>query len=380
MKNVTIIIIFIFPFLSFSQEKNKVENVKTENDSVTTVENIAQREKNSLNLIPQDSMRQHSDSLSINSDDTTIVVLQENQDIIIPIEDARKIILIKEKTPTDILNYIFPIFTLFLGAFVTWLFNFLERKRQIKKSGNRWIAELRGIEEPLKQQIKSLEEFNTKFDDNVFSMPEPQIYQSLSGDIFKCLDKNELYEFIKYNYSKKNINTVIKVSNRTNGFISILSYLQIDLFSKYNKYLSNTSEKINALSKNMQDFNNAFRNYTLDIERDLGGNFINDPTYKPIANLYETYITPHLEDGEYNPYILDNELFIPLTNLFVTFRSDDRMRLYLEKPTIDAINTIKHMRFEKRYIIESVANFIERYTDELTTLSKIIDEIQNSKK
>ena len=67
------------------------------------------------------------------------------------------------------INLIFPILTLFLGFFLNRGYDYFTEKRKIKKGGERWIAELLGLEEPIlsrrnrsRNSLKDIQSINSK--------------------------------------------------------------------------------------------------------------------------------------------------------------------------------------------------------------------------
>ena len=162
----------------------------------------------SLTTINKASKNQEKKTISSNREvinktkliDTTTLNF-ENKEITIPSnrQNTTKIVIVKEKEKTDWLKYSLPVFTLLLGIWIKEILEKHSNKTKIKKSGERWIAELRSLKEPLEQQIKSLQKFQTENDTNEFEIPNLGLYSSVSGDIFKSLDKSELIKFIEQN-------------------------------------------------------------------------------------------------------------------------------------------------------------------------------------
>ncbi|WAC02971.1 hypothetical protein N7U66_04905 [Lacinutrix neustonica] len=154
--------------------------------------------------------------------DTTILHFDKKElNIPISTDNLTKIVMVKEKTKVDWLKYLLPIFTLLLGIWVKELIEKRSNKKKIKKSGARWIAELRSVEEPLKKQIQTLEEYLVEHEKEDFEIQNLQVYSSLNGEIFKSLNKDELIKYIQLNNEKTDFKEIVKISNSTNGYVSI---------------------------------------------------------------------------------------------------------------------------------------------------------------
>jgi hypothetical protein len=268
-----------------------------------------------------------------------------------------------------------PLFTLFLGI---WVKGFLEKrsnKNKIKKSGERWIAELRSLKEPLEQQIESLEKFQSENDTDEFEIPNLGLYSAVNGEVFKSLDKGELIKFIELKNKKLDFKQIIKVSNRTNGYISILENLYKTINEKFDKYLARISKYTSEFNANIQAFNIAFTDYGVTLEREIGGDPINDPRYRPLADLYSKYIMPRLVDGKLNPYHLDKLFFHPILQVLSHYRLEPQTKPLLNTIT-SCLNSIKAIRLEKHYITENIKVLIALYQKQLDELDKITSELE----
>lgn len=343
-----------------------------------------------VNLYCQDSIGQKTDSLkgeiSIQSADSSenrnsqksdTTTLDFKNELTIPIskDNLTKVVMVKEKTKVDWLKYLLPIFTLFLGIWVKEIIEKRSDKKKIIKSGERWITELQSLEEPIKEQIESLKSFLEEHEKEEFKIPRLQIYSSLSGEVFKSLDKNDLIKFIELNNKKKNFKEIVKISNRTNGYVSILVHLHETLQEKFKNYLSGTSTHTTSLSLSLQSFNSAFRDYGVELERELGSDPYNDPRYRPIADLYSAQIMPYLQGGEFNPFILERNFFIPLVRILADLRLDPRTKELASSMTA-GLNAIKGIQLEKGYMSENVNTVLKHYEEQLEELEKVINDIK----
>jgi hypothetical protein len=309
--------------------------------------------------------------------DTTKLELKSCDSLTIPTStnSLTKVVMVKEESKFDFLKYLLPILTLFLGILTNqWLDKITTRKR-IKKSGERWVAELRSLEEPLHKQIETLENFIANHKEEEFNIPTINAYSSLNGEIFKSLDKNELIKYVEMNNRKSDFNEIVKISNRTHGYISILVFLHSSLKEKFQEFLDQSSKFTEALSENLQSFGVAFTKFGIEIEKETNSAPNKDGRYKPIAELYTAQIIPHLEDGRFIPSVLKKEFFIPVLNLLNTMRLDPKTEpLFIASSR--AMNNIKAIEMEKHYINEIVITMIAHYKELSTKLNVIIIDIE----
>lgn len=189
---------------------SKTELSLIENDSVPARMNRAEIKRE---LSEKMSPVQQFDSVE---SDTNTVELKSSQSIEIPItQDATtKVVMVKEKSKVDFLRYLIPIFTLLLGIWIKEHLDKKNEKKKILKSGKRWIAELRSLEEPLNKQIEALNNFLDEHGTDDFSIPRIVFYSSLNGEIFKSLDKSELIQFIEIKKKEQILMKLLKYQIR----------------------------------------------------------------------------------------------------------------------------------------------------------------------
>ena len=356
MKIRLIIFFFIYSNLIFGQ------------DSIAVKKDINNEEKE---IIKQ---------TDVTKSDTINLELNSSAELIIPTETNTntKIVMVKEKSKMDYLKYIFPIFTLILGI---WLKRFIDKfseKKRIKKVGKRWTAELRSLEEPLKNQINSLNDFLKDHLQENFKIPRINLYSSLDGVVFNTMDKNDLIEYIELNHKKTDFKEVISISNKIHGYTSILIHLHETLKEKFHKYLTGTSIHTKSLNKGLQSFNLAFKNYGVELEKELNSDPYQDKRYKPIADLYSKYIIPNIQDGNFNPFILEKDFFMPLVSVLSHLRLDNRTT-DLSQSVTASLSAIKGIKLEKTYMTENVNTILTHYKEQVTELKTIIDKIENTK-
>ncbi|PKH49535.1 hypothetical protein CXF68_01995 [Tenacibaculum sp. Bg11-29] len=343
----------------------------------------------SINLYSQDSIGLKVDSLTnekkLIQSDTIIkrssqkvdtITLNFKNELTIPIskDNLTKVVMVKEKTKVDWLKYLLPILTLLLGIWVKGIIEKRSDKKKIIKSGERWIAELRSLEEPIKKQIQSLDEYSEELKKEDFKIRNLELYSSLSGEVFKSLDKNELIIYIELNNKKKVFEEIVKISNSTNGYVSILEHLYETLREKFNRYLSGTSKHTTSLSLSLQEFSSAFKDYGVELEKESNSDPLNDPRYIPIADLHSAQIMPYLRAGNFNPFVLRREFFLPLVEIMAHLRLDPRTKGIASAMT-KGLNAIKGIELEKDYMSKNLESIIKQYKGQLTELEKLINKI-----
>ncbi len=285
--------------------------------------------------------------------------------------------IIKEATESSPFKDVLPVLTLVLGIAINKLLDWIKDKKKITKAGERWVAEIRGLESPIGQQIDLLKESLEQELEKKYSYSNLPIVSTLDCEIFKSLDKSDLLKFID-RHNKNNYRKTVTLSNQTHGFISILMRLHSTLEEKYNDYIKGTSQHISTTNENLQELSRNFAHYGVAFERELGKDPMNDQGYRPILDLFIKYIEPHRKDGAFDLFELDEFFFKPLTYIFATLRHDERTKAMADA-TLGCVNGIKGIRMEKHYWAENTKSIIHLYQEQLKALPAIADSIENRK-
>jgi len=302
-------------------------------------------------------------------------------------DDSIKIPISKDATQSEILfikapkrdlwdnffKYVFPIFTLLLGIGINRFFDWYKDYRRITKSGERWVAELRAWEEPIQQQINSLKKLIEEDKEDEYRHPELVIITSMDGEVFKSLDKSDLLKFVK-RHKKRDFSAAIKISNQTQGTISIFANLNESLKVKFKEYQDGTSKFIAIVNENLQLLIAAIEKYSVALEPEYGDAM----QYPPFAELYNL-LAEHIyskEGGGFDLYKLRDDFFLPFIKVLAGLRADSRttdINIY----TRACIHAVRGLEMEKHYWLESVKTISKRYVEHFDELQEMADKIEN---
>lgn len=292
----------------------------------------------------------------------------------------------QDKTKTEnednslLITVIFPIITLILGVLLDKLIDKYSYRKKIIKAGKRWIAEIQSLDPSFDLQINSLTRYKEELKDEEFNIPKPQLYSSLNGEVFKSLDKNELVEYIGIKNKKIEEGKHILISTHTNGYISQLTSIYDDIYKKFNTFVSQNSNWTSSLSLNIQKFNNAFSHFSVELESRMGDReVLEDPIFTPLANLYLQHFAPHLNDGEYNPFKLEVDFFIPMMKYMADNYKKEKIAIPLTDAMTGCLIDIKALRMERRYIKENIDQTIGFYRKLKEELPEIVSNISKYK-
>src|SRR5690606_14156771 len=167
----------------------------------------------------------------------------------------------------------------------------------------------------------------------------------------------------------------IRSSNRTHGFVSILTHLFLMIQERYQAYLNGTSKHTSSFTKNLQIFMAENRKFSLSFET-AGIDLAADPMTQPIYALFMQFIQPHLKDGKYNPFELRDNFFMPLILHLAQYRLDPRT-IPLASAITSCLNDIAGLQMERTYMCENIDIIVRRYRELLADMQPLIAEIKN---
>jgi hypothetical protein len=326
--------------------------------------------------------------------DTVKVVNLSTTPTAIPVDKAKntQVVIVKDIGKEDYSKYIISIISLLVGFFLNKMYEWWNDRKKIRKSGKRWINEIRSLEESINAQIEALEllDSNLKADSN--AVPNLSIYSVLNGNVFKSLDKNDLMNYIEQKNSKKwykklftrtdeeklnEFKTIVKISNKVHGFISRLETYYEQIGKRHESFSTGKSALTTALAKNLQEWLKAFAIYGVELERQ-GADLKTDPRYKPIANLYIAEIKPYLQNANFHPEKLRDNFFMPIIGILANFRLDPLIKDLAESGTA-CLHSIKGIEMEMYYIATNLETLIGYYKELLEDINPIIDLINGKK-
>ena len=288
--------------------------------------------------------------------------------------NSRSTIEIYLKTPieqTDYFKYIFPVLTLLLGIGINKLLDLINENKKIKKSGKRWLSELRVLKNPIEKQIQNIDTFLDEHNNqDKYTFPRPELVITLDCNIFTSLDKTELVKFLENN-KKNSFQEAVDNSSQINGFIAILKSTYENFRRIFEEYKQNVSTHTTNVSKNLQGLLKEFSYYGLHLEKELNNDPIDDVRYKPILDLFDAEIAPYLENNNYDIYKLERDFFKQLLPILSNLRHDERVFPMLEHVR-NCISEIKAIKMEKYYLDINFRNFRDSYAENKISLPNVI--------
>lgn len=305
------------------------------------------------------------------------IKLKKTDTIYIPKEelvDKELRVVLEETSKPNHFKDILPILTLLLGIGINKLLDFFKDRKHIRKTGERWKAELASLEAPLTNQVEYLEEFLIEHNKEVFQIPRLKVVTPLDCEAFSSLDKAELIKFIQSSLSKDYKESIL-LSSKITAFITIVKSNNESLRLKFDDYLQGTSKHTSELTSGLQELLKEMANLGVLIEKEVKGDPIQHPQYEALVNLFDKEITPKLETGDYDIYQLEKEFFLPLGYILAEMRLDDRTKKMADIAST-CMSSIKGIKMEKKYLTENINTLTSHYKEDAQSLKAILQEFK----
>lgn len=319
---------------------------------------FSQKNINSNNLKVTEKINPKKHTLTLKDS----LILNRKEPIVIKLVNSQN---------SDNFKYIFPIITLLLGIALNKSIDYLNKRKKTKKTGKRWLAELRILNDPIEKQIINIDSFLANQNNGFFAIHSPSLFTTLDCDVFNSLDKTELIEYLEY-FKKNKDEIAIKHSNMINGFITVLKNHNENYRIQFDLFKNNVNAITDNLSKNLIILQREFVTYGIELEKELNSDPINNHRYKPIYDLFKSEILPYLQDGKYDVFKLENSFYIPLIKILSELRLDLKTQKMMEYAK-NCVNDIKAIKMEHYYLTENFNTLKERYTESKNELPKIIE-------
>jgi len=263
-----------------------------------------------------------------------------------------------------------------LGILANQIIDYFAEYKRIKKTGERWIAELEFYNTPLQNQINELNKFLIEHKKEKFDIPEVTTIIQLRGDIFKSLDKGDLYKYLLRKF--KTQEKAIEVGNKINGAILINEQLAIMLEQKFYSYQDTCTKHVDHFKLHLQKAMKVFS--TLDNEE---RKIENDLILEPIDKLFEKYIVPHLtytgKANENTPLMelfnIQSKFLVPIINHLSNFYGDKSLESF-STHIFECNMAIIEIRLEKSYLQINIENLIKGFIEVKKSLSENLDSIK----
>lgn len=307
-----------------------------------------------------------------------------------PINPAGQIVIVKEKEPANNFGSLLPIIStltgLFVGFFLNRFYEWYTNSKKIKKSGKRWKIELKTLEEPIKYQIKCIEEFKLSLAKREWHYDSLELMTTISSERFSTLDKNDLIDYFdsktKFSWLKQlfssetriqeRYNKASKISNHIHGFIDVLSHNFQHLNNKWDEFQNGIALTTNKLSQDLESLNIQMNTLNYQIAND-NLKVYSSEQYKPFFNIYFQFILHINKNPNYNMHKMQQDFLEPVMMELGKLTKDNRILQIASSISVLRIG-LRAINSEKDYVLDNMTELISRYNRSLDALAKIIEK------
>jgi len=307
-----------------------------------------------------------------------------------PINPAAQIVIVKEKEPDSNFGRMLPIIStltgLVVGFFLNRFYEWYSNRKKIKKSGKRWNIELKTLEEPIKHQIKSIEEFKLSVAKREWSYDPLDLMTTINSERFSSLDKNDLMDYLEHKTKfpwhkelfsseariQENYNKAAKISNHIHGFIDVLNHNFQHLNNKWDEFQDGISATTKKLNQDLDTLNNQINSLKYLIANDTQKIYSNEQ-YRPFFDLYFQFITYLNQNPNYNMHRIRVDFLDPAMMELGKLTKDNRILQTASSISI-LYTDLRAVNSEKDYVLDNMTELISRYSKSLDALVKIIEK------
>lgn len=288
-------------------------------------------------------------------------------------------VYIKENTAPNHFKDVLPILTLVLGIFLNRMIDFFTERKKIKRHGARWHAELSSLVNPIDKQIGILEAiFIQNEKESTVDIPRLTVVSSLDCSTIQSLDRFELIRFLEKIKNKK-YSESIEISNQVKTLINILETNYETLKTKYADYLRELSKCTTIFVSELQNVQRNFAEYGVELEREIRSKsddsleqvLTSDPRFKPLLDLFDKELLPHMRNPNFDYYNFDQSFLTPLLYELANLRLDQRTQP-LANSTRQSLIYLNQFKQEKYYFQRNLETIIEIYKSSKSDLEVIL--------
>lgn len=310
----------------------------------------------------------------------------------VPIDKNRiQIVMVKDKESNSRLKTLLPtintLMGLFIGFFLTRFYEWYNKRRKFIKMGKRWMIELKTLEDPIKQQVDAMKTFVDSVKLGEWQYKSLELITTINGETFTPLDKNELLEYIQHKNNKpwykapfKEASTkqteyrkAVKISNRTHGFISVLSHTSELLSEKFEMFQDGIQAGAKKFNEDMDLLNKSINEFNFEIMNDEE-KIYDAALYSPFLDLYISFIQKLNNDAEYDPFKGENDFLKPAIIELSKLKKDRRI-LPIMNIITSLFNDYRTLNRERQYIIDDMKELTSRYNDIIGKIDEIVNNI-----
>ncbi|MDE1190958.1 MAG: hypothetical protein PW786_02305 [Arachidicoccus sp.] len=291
-----------------------------------------------------------------------------------PTKDELVKIFVQQPSKSSPINTILPVLTLLLGIGLNRFLDWHSKRRETKKQGERWIAELATLSKPIKSQIQFLNECKDQIGKDIYGVPALQIASGVNSEALNVLDKSELINYLRIK-RKRNLSEAVQGATYIVNWGRILSGHYKDLNERYNDYLTDISKFNSAITESLQGVSKDFAYYQLALEKKLGKDPIGDPVFASILALFDEQIFPFMDVGIEDLSALDERFIEPMTKIIGENRHNELLEP-IQNDIRACVIALKGLTTTKGYLLANLEILIKWYQQSLDELIIVLGKFE----
>ncbi len=263
------------------------------------------------------------------------------------------------------LDYLFPIIMLLLGVGIDRFIVWRGEKSKVRKTGKRWISELRSLSKPIEAQKKSFGTCITKYCDDEYNNDTPRvaIYKLLNGSTFSSLNKEDLSEYletIKGLDHNQEYQTILNI-------VANLEFIHAQFIERWSEFERRAGLYTEQYNVNIQ----KYRTYLYKIKSLIESEGCKNPDIQELSELYDSVFGDKKE--KFNIFKSKDTFIDPSIAIIRRFKQDADS-LNLTELLINSLDCIEYLRNEKIYVKNNLTSAIDAYNTIETANNQVLEK------
>jgi len=333
----------------------------------------------------ENQVTNNTDSISIDSLNNSIIENVLNHELY---DDSTQIVTTAQtlnvnnnlpQEKSDYFNTFMPILTLFLGFILTKGYDFAVSKFKMKSSAKQWLENFIQLKTPLDQQIIDIKEYLPQFDGTNFELKDPKFSLFLNCEVLKSLDNKVLVPYFSKGFGKMPYKEAVVLTGELKNLVNIIEHDSSNYVQSYKNMQSEISTHITLFNEVFNLFRVKWMEYGTFVEINYKKGSAEFLEFVKMGQLMTEYIHPHVDDGEFDLFLLGREYVKPFFEATYTDKSNPILNdviIYLNK----CDQHIKAIKMEQKYLKIRLEKIQKSYIDTQLSMAKKfeINKIKNA--
>lgn len=284
---------------------------------------------------------------------------------------------IPDPKPTEsvysVIEKAIPLLGVLLGFILGILKEYFTRRREVATNGRGWTESFIQLEDPLKKQIREIEEFLENNPEDTYELTDFSLFEALEGYDFEEFNQSFLTSFLKRKKKMKK-NEAIKLAGKLKANTRVIKSNFLKLSSFFTLLTENTAPHFQEFSNSLVAFRKIMAEYIDEISQSSSS--VEQKTIADkIVAMSNSEIQPSIKDNTPLNVFRFSERFIrPFFELAYDDRYHPKMKQMVELLS-QCDHSIMALKMERRYLRIKLGKVKASFDNNLEQVTELIEKI-----